>query len=293
MGAVFFVVFLFILLGIGLILLGIFIVFLLLGLIGGHKHKKMYWFLLPAGICGLIGTLCTSSLFIYVGALKAMNNQDHPNDWSCDRSKEVSNPRASPSIGVSYQVIPSYHALFHDKGKGEAFCTYQSLFIYAYMNSGYYYRCTDTSLSYTLVTDMADDALFTKKEEVDQVASFYKAAPAHWWSSRTSQPLDSSTEAVDMDTLRKQEKVVLPYDDSEGNYMAITLVSEDGYVQKDYASVFKYTDASYYLKCDWVYGELGITGVEAIKLPEAFQKALALDATKEPSSGKSLSYSIH
>ena len=72
MGAVFFVVFLFILVGIGILLLGIFIVLLLLGLIGGRKHQKMYWFLLPAGICGLLGALCTSSLFLYVGALKAM-----------------------------------------------------------------------------------------------------------------------------------------------------------------------------------------------------------------------------
>jgi len=285
MGAVFLVVFLFILVGIGILLLGLAIAFLLLGLIGGHKHKKMHWFLLPAGIVGLIGVLCTSSLFIYVGALKAKNNQTTPTVGHVIDQKKFQSESFSVD-GVSYQAVPSYHALFAAKGKGEAFCTYQSLFIYAYMNSGYYYRCADTSLSYTLVTDMADDALFTKKEEVDRVAAFYQACPAHWWSSRTSQPLDSSTEAVDMDALRKQGKSILPYDDSQGTYMAITLVSEDSYVQKDYASVFKYSDSSYYLKGDWVYGELGITGVEAIKLPAVFQKALALDATEEPGSGK-------
>ena len=68
--------------------------------------------------------------------------------------------------------------------------------------------------------------------------------------------------------------------------MAITLVSEDSYVQKNYASVFKYTDSSYYLLGNWVYGEMGISGVEAIKLPEVFQKALAEDETKQPWNGK-------
>ena len=285
MGAVFFVVFLFILLGIGIVLLAIAIVFLLLGLIGGHKHKKMHWFLLPAGIVGLIGVLCTSSLFIYVGALKAMNNQTTPTIGHVIDQRQHQSESFSVD-GISYQVVPSYHALFNAGGKGEAFCTYQSFFIFTYMNSGYYYRCVDASLDYTLVTDMNSDGLFTRKEEVDQVAAFYKTAPAHWWSSRTGEKLDAATEAVDMEALRKQEKSVLPYDDSQGTYMAITLVSEDSYVQKDYASVFKYTDSSYYLKGDWVYGELGITGVEAIKLPEVFQKALAEDATKEPGSGK-------
>lgn len=285
MGAVFFIVFLFILVGIGILLLGLAIAFLLLGLIGGHKHKKMYWFLLPAGIVGLIGTLCSSSLFIYVGALKAMNNQTTPTVGRVIDQRQHQSESFSVD-GVSYQVIPSYHALFAVGGKGEAFCTYQSLFIFTYMNSGYYYRCVDASLDYALVTDMNSDGLFTKKEDVDRVAAHYQASSAHWWSNRTGQKLDEATEAVDMEALRKQEKSVLPYDDSEGTYMAITLVSEDSYVQKDYASVFKYTDSSYYLRGDWVYGELGITGVEAIKLPEVFQKALAEDATKEPGSGK-------
>ena len=110
------------------------------------------------------------------------------------------------------------------------------------MNSGYYYQCVDTSLDYTLVTDIADNALFSKKEDVERVAAFYKASPAHWWSHRTGEKLDAATEAVDMEAFKKQEKSILPYDDSESTYMGDVKPAFRGLDRRGPLAVFAFAD---------------------------------------------------
>lgn len=110
MGVVFFVGFLLVLFFIGLFLLTGFLAFFLVGLLGGHKHKKMRFFYIPAGILFLLGGFCTASPFIFLGFVKKLNGETMPlvghyidQDTYQDQSFSVD--------GVTYDLMP-YRPIF-------------------------------------------------------------------------------------------------------------------------------------------------------------------------------------
>jgi hypothetical protein len=272
MGAVFFVGFLLVLFFIGLFLLTGFLAFFLVGLLGGRKHKKMRFFYIPAGILFLLGGFCTASPFIFLGFVKKMNEETTPlighyidQDTYQDQTFSVD--------GVTYDLMP-YRPIFgNEKNNFEPFCTYRSWFFFMHMNTGYYYRLVNDKLDYVLVTSY-HDTLFTKHEDRDRVYQYYKDGVAHWTSSRTGTALGAEADAVDFESFRKNDSLFLPYAEADNSIFFLQNISEDGYVEKDFAQVFPASDGFYYLKIAWDYTDGALTQVEALKLPDSFQVAL-------------------
>jgi hypothetical protein len=282
MGVVFFLGFLIVLFFVGLACLFLFLAFLLLGLIGGHKRKKMYFFLIPAGIFFLLGAAGTIAPFPFFAGVKQMNTETVPTIGKYI-DQDVYQSSTFSVDGTTYDALSGYHSLLGVEGHKDVtytyFCTYRSWFFFLHLNSGYYYRLEDPSLDYSLVTDDRN-SVFTKREDYDRVLRLYRDGPTHWWSSRSGKKLNAEAEKVDMEAVKQSQSVALSYADYGEKMIDLTFISDDGYVRKDYIRVFKASDEMYYLRLNWLANAQGaIDQIESVKLPSAFQDALKLDET--------------